>query len=430
MKNPIRTLVCFVVVAANLTLLARADEVTQWNQHMLDALITGNVGGVVATRHAAIVQSAVYDAVNGIERRYTHIHVAPAAPPGASVRAAAIQAAYETLAKLFPAQKSDLDAKLAASLGAIASDEAVEHSQSIARGIEWGKTVADEIWAWRSADGFSPAPPANNGATGVGQWRPTPPAFLPFAAVQLGSTTPWIIASATQFPLPGPPALNSAEYTADFNEVKQLGSLTSITRTDTETAIANFWASANSPVYFWDRLALRLIEERHTTLSENARLLAMVNVAIADAGIAIWNAKLSYLFWRPMTAIRLADTDGNISTIQDAGWVPLLVNPPYPDYPSGLVGTSAAGAGILENFFGADTSFILESNAMPGVVRFYGDFDTALDEVVNARISAGIHFRFADEDARWLGAEIANYVMGNAFLPLAGKHKGQTGNQD
>lgn len=426
MKNAVRTCLCFIAVVGSFTTFARAaDEVTQWNQFMLDAFVTGNVVGLGVTRHAAIVHSAVYDAVNGIERRFTPIHVPPAAPPGASARAAAVQAAYETLVKLVPGQKSALDTKLADSLAAIASDEAVEHSQSIAMGIEWGKTVANEIWTWRSTDGFSAMPPPNFGGLGVGQWRPTPPALLPFGFLQFVNLVPFVIQSPPQFPLPGPPALTSEKYTADFNEVKQLGSLNSVARTATETAIARFWASGTVPVYGWDRAAVRLSKERHLTLLENARLLAMVNVALVDAAIAVWNHKFAYSFWRPITAIQLADTDGNTATIADPSWEPLIVTPPYPDYPSGLTGLTGAVTTILEEYFGADTAFTVESNGMPGVVRFYFNMDSARDEVVNARIFSGIHFRFADEDGITLGATVAQYIINNAFLSLAGERNGQ-----
>jgi hypothetical protein len=211
--------------------------------------------------------------------------------------------------------------------------------------------------------------------------------------------------------------LDSARYATDFNEVKQVGSVSSVSRTADQTLLSRFWASSNGPNYFWNRAASSLANERRTTLSENARLFAVLNVAIADAGIAVWNAKLFYNFWRPITAIQLAENDGNIATAPDPDWAPLTPTPPYPDYPSGLVGTSAAGATVLERYFGARTSFILDSNGMPGVTRFFPDFSAALDEVVSARVFSGIHFRFADEDARTLGATIANYVSANAFMP-------------
>src|SRR5262245_18458326 len=326
--------------------MARADEVTEWNQIMVETLRLGGSAVVVSTRPAAIVQSAVYDAVNGIERRYTPIHVEPAAAPGASVRAAAVQAAYASLVQLFPAQKPALDAKRETSLAAIASSEAVEHSQSFERGIEWGQTVADAIVAWRNADGFSPAPPPYTGGTAVGQWRSTPPAFAPFTAIQLGTTTPWVISSPSQFPVSGPPMLNRPQYTQDFTEVKRVGSIGSIFRTADQTLAARFWNSS-APNYQWNSIAISLGEERHTTLSENSRLLAMMNVAIADAAITIWRWKRVYEFWRPITAIQLADMDGNPFTEKDASWEPLLATPPYPDYPSGLVGLGSAGLTVL-----------------------------------------------------------------------------------
>jgi len=416
-----------VVIAAAMPSIASADEVTDWNAHLISAIITGNAAGILPTRHAAIVQSSVYDAVNGIERRYEPIHVAPSAAPGASKRAAAVQAAYASLLRLFPSQQADLDAKRAASLAAIAGEEGAEHSQSIDRGIEWGQHVADEIWAWRSTDGFAPAPPPYFGVNVPGQWRSTPPAFAPFALTQFATMTTWAIPSASYFPQPGPPALTSDQYTADFNEVKAVGSATSITRTQTQTDIARFWASAISPVYTWNRVAVRLATERHTTLSENARLLALLNISIADAGISVWYGKKLFTFWRPITAIQLADTDGNIATIADPTWTPLITTPPYPDYPSGLCGTSAGGLGVLADFFGENTSFFMDSNGLPGVVRSFGNFQSALNECIDARIFSGIHFRTADADAGVLGTAVARYVVANALRPVNGERKGQIG---
>lgn len=426
MKTSLRISLLLLLVI-NFPGIARADEVTEWNKIMLETLRLGGSTGVVGTRTAAIVQSAVYDAVNGIERRYTPIHVEPDAASGASVRAAAVQASYAALVQLFPVQKPALDGRRETSLAAIASQEAFEHSQSIARGIEWGQTVADAIVAWRNTDGFSPAPPAYNGKTEVGQWRSTLPMFAPFAAVQLGTTTPWVITSPLQFPIPGPPALNSPQYTQDFNEVKLMGSAGSAARSADQSMAARFWASGSSPSYYWDTVAVALGEERHTTLSENSRLLAMINVAIADAGITVWKWKRDYLFWRPITAIQLADTDGNPFTEKDQNWLPLIPTPPYPDYPSGLIGTSSAGLTILSNFFGANTSFVVNSDnpAMAGVIRIFPDFMAAGNELVDTRVFSGIHFRTADADALQLGSRVANYVIANAFQPINGKKKGQ-----
>lgn len=407
----------------------RADEVTDWNAIMLESIRTAGVGGVLATRPAATVQTAVFDALNGIERRYGWLRVEPAAPSGASRRAAVVQAAYASLVQLFPAQQAALDARRTASLIAIVNTDAAENSQSIARGIEWGQTVANAIIAWRATDGFTPAPPPYVGGLGIGEWRPSPPAFAPFAAVQLGSTASWAIPPSVQFTLPGPPALDSARYAADFDEVKAVGQLVSATRTAGQTLIARFWPSASSPNYSWNRLATDLGAQRHTTMSENARILALVNVAMADAGIVVWRLKLQYNFWRPQTAIQLAATDGNANTIADPSWLPLLGTPPYPDYPSGLCGLAGAAAAVLADYFGENSTLHMVSDApaMAGVVRTFSSFTAALDEATDSRVYAGIHFRFADVDAVTLGENIARFILANSALPLHGKKAGQLG---
>lgn len=415
------------VLIGNVVTLVHGDEVTDWNQIMLNSVRTAGSSPIIATRVAATVHAAAYDAYNGIEQRYGWIHVQPAAPAGASRRAAVVQAAYASLAQLYPAQAGDLATKRSASLGAISSDDAVENSQSIALGIQWGQAVANAVVAWRNADGFTPAPPPNTGGMAVGQWRPTPPGLASFAAVQLGFTTNWILPSPLYIPLPGPPALTSAKYAADFNEVKSLGNLNSATRTADQTLSARFWATASSPTYQWNRLAVALGAQRRTTLSENARILALLNVAIADACIAVWRAKHDYMFWRPITAIQLATSDNNPATLEDAAWTPLITTPPYPDYPSGLCGLAGAALTVLADYFGENSHFTVETDAvaMAGVLRSFTSFEDAASELVDARIVSGIHFRFADEDAVQLGANVAHYILANACLPLHGQKTGQ-----
>src|SRR5436309_552466 len=253
---------------------ARADVVTDWNQNAQQALLTAKTSPIASSRVLAIMHVSVFDAVNGIERRYLPVHADFDAPPGASRRAAAIQAAYATLVKLFPSQKATLDAERDASIASIASDDAAEDSQSIARGIEWGQQVADDILLWRSTDGFTPAPPPFLGGINVGQWRPTAPGFLPGAGPQFAHMTTWALSSASQFRPAGPPALSSDQYATDFNEVKAIGDKFSVTRTADQTQIAVFW-NGNTPVS-WNRIANSVADERHTTLSQNARLFAML----------------------------------------------------------------------------------------------------------------------------------------------------------
>jgi hypothetical protein len=399
---------------------ALADEATDWNVIMFQAALHATPvpsTPLVMSRNAAIVQTAVYEAVNGSQRRDAAFHVQPAALPGASARAAAVQAAYASLSKLYSSQQAMLDQRRAASLAAIATGAAAERSVSIARGIMWGQSVADAIWSWRSTDGFAPAPPPFTGGPALGEWRPTPPLFLPGAGPQFAYMTPWVILSPDQFQPAGPPALDSARYAMDFFETKSKGDIASSSRTDDETTAARFWA-ASTASYYWDTVAISLSNQRRTSLLENARLLALVNVAMADAAIACWEAKYHYVFWRPVTAIPLADTDGNSDTIADPSWTPLLVTPNHPEYPSGHSTVSGAAAAVLANYFGEVTSFSVDSDVMTDVIRSFPNFTAALNEIKNARIFAGIHFRSACDDGQVVGNLVAQYVMDHAFGQL------------
>jgi hypothetical protein len=400
---------------------ARADVVTDWNQIMAQTALANKTSGLVTTRVAAIVQAAVFDDVNGIERRYTPIHLNPDAPRGASRRAAAIQAAYATLVALYPSQKDTLDAQRETSLEGITGDDGDDdddhgHSKSIARGIAWGQTVADAIIAWRNTDGFTPAPPPFLGGEAVGEWRPTPPGFLPGLGPQFATMTPWLLKAPWQFRPAGPTALTSNPYAADFNEVKAIGSLTSATRTDFQTEVAKFW-NGNTPL-FWNRIALTMAAQRHTTLSKNARLFALLNIAMADAVIACWDAKYHYVFWRPITAIELADTDGNPATDPDLAWTPLLITPNFPEYTSGHATVSPAAALVLQADFGDSGPFTLDSDVLPGVLHGFTSFAAAADEAFVARIYGGIHFRTSCQDAHNLGVAVGNYILENAALRL------------
>jgi hypothetical protein len=427
MRTFLRTIVFAIILAdvghgAAIAGDTSTDEVTNWNQMLFRAGLVGGTSPLVISRVAAIVQAAVFDAVNGIDGRYAPIHVPPTGPAGASREAAAVQAAYATLVQLYPAQKSTLDARLAVSLVSIGTRES---STAIANGITWGQEVADSILEWRSTDGFTPPPPPFIGGTGVGQWRPTPPGFASGAGPQFAYMTPWVILAPGQFRPAGPPALTSARYAADFKETKTMGSATSASRTPDQTTYAWFWASSTAS-YLWNNVALSLIqresEDHHPNTLRNARLLAVLNLAIADALIGCWEAKYAYVFWRPVTAIPLADTDENPATIADPTWVPLFATPAHPEYPSGHSCASGAAGTVLSKAFGETTHFSVESDVMPGVVRSFNSFSAALDEVKNARIYAGIHFRSATNDGQALGAAVAEYVLQNAVQSVHGSH--------
>jgi membrane-associated phospholipid phosphatase len=238
--------------------------------------------------------------------------------------------------------------------------------------------------------------------------------------------TPFVMAAPSQFRPAGPPSLTSTQYAADLNETKMSGSITSVTRTSDQTLYATFWQSA-PPVILWNPVATSLSAERHLNLSENARLLALVNMALADAVIGCWDAKYTYVSWRPVTAIPLADNDGNPATAADANWLPLLATPGHPEYPSAHSCLSSAAVRIMSDYFGENTAFTMGSDGMPGVTRYFPSFSASLDEVGNARIFGGMHFRTAVVDGRTLGTELGNYILGHALLPIHGQREGQTG---
>jgi len=340
------------------------------------------------------------------------------------VRAAAVQAAYASLVRLYPLQTSTFDAARTNSLNAVLAVNGGSNRQqgiqdAVSAGVLWGQQVADQIWAWRSTDGFSSIVSPYLGGGAMGQWRPTPPAFLPGALPQLATVTPWVLAAPSQFRPAGPQALNGQQYATDLNETKIMGSATGLARTADQTLLAKFWASA-SATYFWNSVALELAAQEDMPLIEHAHLFGALNVAIADAVIADWDAKYHYSFWRPVTAIALADTDGNPATDADPTWMPLITTPNFPEYPSAHSAFSSAGTTILAKFFGANTPFSVDSFAMPGVTRSFASFDDALAELVNARVFGGIHFRSSCKDGQTLGTAVGTYVLENAFFPGSG----------
>jgi hypothetical protein len=396
--------------------VASANVVTDWNRTMIGALQAANAPPPPAARVAAIVQSSVFDAVNGISRRYSPVHVPPDGPRDASRAAAAAGAAHEALVMLFPTQSPTLDQDLATT---VAQLSARDGCRPIAEGLAWGKSVADQILAWRATDGFTAAPTPYVPPPIINAWAPTPPALLPPQFTQFANMTPFAIASPAQF-LPGAaPSLTSARYTRDFDEVQALGSASSTARTFDQGQTAQFWQS-DTPAAMWNRVADHLLEQREGSLLHGARILALMNLAMTDATIAIWDAKNTYNTWRPITAIENAAADGNPATSADATWTPLLVTPPFQEYPAGHPGVSDAAASVLASFFGEDASFTVTSSApsMTGVVRSFTSFPTAVRQVEDARVSGGIHFRFSTQTGAQMGAAVAQYVTRTHLLPI------------
>ena len=437
-----------ILLVCTISNAALANEVTAWNETCFRTALVASSSPLNMTRFAALVHAAMFDAVNGIERRYTKIQVDPNGPSDASTSAAAMQAAYSILTRLYgqgglftPNQQAALDADLAASLARISKRDS---AAAITKGRDWGQIVADAIWAWRSTDGFNLDPPTWVGTTTLGQWRPTPndpypsPATLPRGAgyPQFSLQTTWSIPNASFFRPAAPPALTSAQYARDFNETKRMGSQTSTERSSDLTVASWFWTTGTAS-YFWNHVALSLLDsgdkdkdrdddgrkghendkrDNPSTLLRNARLLAALNVAMADAGIGCWDAKYTYNFWRPITAIRETAEDGNVATTTDPTWTPLFATPAHPDYPSGHSCVSGAATTVLAEEFGERTRFDATSDLMLGVTRSFRSFTEALEEVKNARIFSGIHFRTATEVGTVLGKQVAQYVLEHSFL--------------
>jgi hypothetical protein len=404
--------------------VASSDVVVDWNKTMVDALLASATAPQPGTRIAAIVQTAVFDAVNGITGRYTQYHadaIAATAPPGASIDAAAVGAAYTTLTALLPSQvaRDMFNAQRDATL-------ATNNGQSVDRGYAWGVTVGNAILALRATDGFTTALGAYT-VLPLPHWQPAPPAFAGPVQRQFAHMTPWAMTSSDQFDPGPPPALSSTQYLNDFNEVKSLGSSTSTTRTADQTQSAQFWQGKFDTVAtLWNRVAESFADRPDRSPTENARLFALMNVAMADAVIAVWNAKNEYNTWRPITAIRNAGVYGDAG-VADPGWTPFMPTPAHQEYPSGHSGASGAAAAVLASFFGNNASFDVSSDGVPGVpstVRSYSSFSSAINDVAIARIAAGFHFRFACETAAHMGEETAAQAMTTQMLPLQGKGHG------
>jgi membrane-associated phospholipid phosphatase len=389
---------------------AHADVVTDWNGAALDAIRARNTPPPAAARNLAMLHAAVYDAVNGVRRTHEPYLVAPNAPYGASAEAAAAAAAHDVLAALYPADTAAFDALRARELATIRAGRPREN------GAAWGARVAAELLALRADDGAATTA-AWPGSEEPGLWRPTVsfgglirPALLPL----WGQVRPFALESSAQFRPPAPPALGSRRYAEDLEQVRALGRLDSAVRTTEQTEIALFWGygpGSATPAGHWNQIAQTVASEHRNSLAENARLFALLNIALADAAIVSWDCKYTFALWRPITAIQLADTDGDPQTEPDPSWTPLLPTPPFPEYTSGHSTFSGAAAVVLALFYERDrVPFDALSDDLPGVVRSYDGFWDAALESGMSRIYGGIHFRSANVQGLLTGARTGAYV--------------------
>ena len=407
-----------VCVLAHWAGSACADAVTDWNEITVAAVTVGRPGPI-GSLDIALVQLAVHDAVQAIDRRFEPYHVEIRTAKG-SRSAAAAAAAHDVLVGLYPAQSGSLDASY--------HDYLANNGLTGDPGIKVGEKVAAEFLPLRRANP-DPLPPPFEGGTDPGVWRPTdsflgtppgPPApFSPMFAPWLGSMDPYTLTSPRRFRAPPPPALTSERYQRDYDEVKALGALVDSTRTPEQTDIAYFY---NDNFFAqWNR-ALRAISSKHVRrIGDSARLFALANAATADAVITAWDSKKHYTFWRPLTAIREGANDGNPHTVADPAWQPLANTPNYPDYTSGANNVTAAMTRTLALFFRTDQMTFEVTSLSPLAInktRVYERFSDAARDVVDARVYLGFHFRFADTAARTQGTRVADWTFNHFLLPL------------
>jgi hypothetical protein len=400
-----------VAVAASTALVAPspagASAATQWNLNATNALIgTAGQPPPVSMLHLAMVHGAVYDAVNGIDGDYTPYLVSPDATPFDSQDAAAATAAYYVLISIVPAQQPTLLVLYDAALAAVPDGPAK------AGGIAAGLAAANAMIAARTGDGrFGAGGFPLPAVLEPGDWRPVLPAFVNDPNAWIRNVKPFLIESSSQFRTKGPWDLTSPQYAREFNEVKSVGSLASTTRTQKQTDAVLYWAV--HPPATWGRIVRMLDVREGLSTADGARLYAQIYLTGADSAISIWDDKAYWSFWRPITAIREAASDGNEATEADPDWLPLIANPPYPDHPSGHLGVSGSHIETLREFFHTDRMTWTDTAA--GKTLTYTSFSDALNEIISVRVWSGIHFRAADEQSAHLAKQVAKWRKHHYF---------------
>jgi hypothetical protein len=412
---------CRALIVAGLSLLcaaggqpAQADVVTDWNAILQTTVASTNA--IAQSHTGAIVQLAVFEAVNAIEGDYEPYLGTITAAPGASPEAAAVAAAHRTLVSLHPSSAAALNAARTTSLAAIPDGPAKEE------GIAVGEAAAAAMLQARANDGAGQAAtvPYTPGSD-PGDWRPTPPANASAFSPGWGHVVPFGLESGAQFRLPPPPALRTGKYENDYNEVKLKGRIDAplSVRPQHRIDVARFYAFT-SPLHVWSTAARQISAAQGMTLSENARMFALICMAMGDAGIAAFDTKYHYNFWRPVTAIRAGSTDHNPRTEADPDWLPLIATPAYPAYASGHATLSGAAREVLDHLMGKRGHAIVLTNPNPqvsSIVLRYSTFDQICADIDDARIYGGIHFRFDQEAAALQGRKVGNYILTHCLRP-------------
>ena len=393
------------------------NPVVQWNRNLLSIVRTPGAqpATIHPTRSFAMMHAAIYDAVNSIDKtHHKYLVQVEGASPDASQDAAAASAAHQVLAALYPKFEATLDAELQDSL------EQIPDSSNKDEGIAIGQVVGDEIVALRSNDGSNAQPVPFVFGSAPGDYQSTPPNFPNPQFTQWSAVTPFALQQASQFRPGSPPDLTSSTYTNAFNEVKSFGISRSPSATTDQALTGRFWNAAIQN--YWNEIAQTTAVVSPLTTAQSARLFALLNLTFADGVIAFYDAKYTYNFWRPVTAIRAADTDGNPDTAADPNWLPEVGNTtPDPSYPGAHAVISASGAVVLSSFFGSDQfSFSVRSEILAGVLRSFTTFSAAADEATFSRIFAGVHFRTDLTAGQQLGSDVANFIVSN-FLTSNGQ---------
>lgn len=376
-----------------------AQTIVDWNVNTLGATGTAGVAPAVTNLYLAMVHGAMHDAVNAVTGRYQPYLGGLESDPSASPAAAAAVAAHGVLAGSFPDQAADLDALLETSLATVPDGAAKD------AGIAIGEAAAAAMLAAREGDGRGGEYTVTYGE-GPGEYRPTPPDLSEFPAAWVANVKPFLAESAEAYRTAGPYALDSAEYAADYNEVKAVGAAEGSTRTPEQDALVAFWVS---PIGQWSQVERAMAMEKGLDITDAARLFAIANLAAGDTASACHNDKYAWNFWRPITAIHEAANDGNDATEPDPDWVPLQEGntPPYPDHPSGWNCYAGAHVGALQEFFGTDEMAYQITSPNADEPRSYTSFSQGLQEGIDLRVLTGIHFRAADVQGAQMGQQAA-----------------------
>jgi PAP2 superfamily len=385
----------------------RADVIADWNEKAVNAGNTARVGNFPTARNIAMVHLAMFEALNSIEPRYTPYRARLSADPDASREAAAASAAHAVLVRVYPEQAPELDKALQASLSAVTDGSPKTH------GVQIGQQSGAAILAERSNDGLD-APNTYRPFTVAGKYVPT---VLPIGSSVVG-VKPFSLKSGNQLRPPAPYSLKSTQWVKDFNEVKRMGAKAGSGRTAEQTDIARFWELTGPATY--NPVVRQLSVAKGLDILDNARLFALFSMATADASIAIFDAKYTYNFWRPVTAIRNADLDGNNATERDPTWEPMIATPMHPEYPCAHCISQGSAASVLEAFFGdAVPTFTMMSTTAPGVTRKFSRLSDYVTEVVNARVYDGVHYRTSGEVGAAMGRKNGQYAVQNYLKPIA-----------